>query len=182
MYTIYRLINEDTGRNYIGMTSKPLSERLDRHLWALRRDDHPTDDLQQDWNAGHQALSIQQVRRCATKEQAMKAEIRAINAEISPYNIRRGNPGDLIGRLAPVTPPQLRPYVYAEIASQRTATSAYLTAKYGYSAAMISMIRSGVRTATRPGTGFGDVLTDDATRLDASAPSRFRAHYARAAA
>lgn len=46
---IYAIVNNVTGRKYIGQTSRFLY-RWTKHKLLLRRGEHPNRDLQSDWN------------------------------------------------------------------------------------------------------------------------------------
>jgi group I intron endonuclease len=61
---VYKIENKINGKVYIGQTTDVRS-RFSSHRWALRRGDHPSKDLQADWDKyGADAFSFEVIEKC----------------------------------------------------------------------------------------------------------------------
>lgn len=48
---VYVMTFLPTGKKYVGKTTMPLANRLSSHLWRLKHGNHPSKELQADFNA-----------------------------------------------------------------------------------------------------------------------------------
>jgi predicted GIY-YIG superfamily endonuclease len=171
MYNIYRITNRSNGRTYIGMTKGTVAARFDRHINHLHRGVHCNDQMQRDWHFGFNELVVERIARRTDKEAAKKLETKLMNAEPNPYNIAKGNKGDMAGRTRKIRP-FARPYVYAEVIALKAFPQAWIMENFDIGQPMISMIQNGHRTAPEPQTSFKEVPCDPYTIVEAWNPAR----------
>lgn len=83
-YTIYKLVNQSTGKTYTGVTKK-LKIRTQLHFASLKRGKHNNPGLQADFNRGDK-FSLIEVLTVNTLRDGLKEEVR--NMDNDTYNIR----------------------------------------------------------------------------------------------
>lgn len=75
---VYSILNQHTGKRYIGYTTQGLVKRRDRHLSKLRRDSHHNAHLQSAWNQGDRYLLWIILEVCSSVEEVKTAETKWI--------------------------------------------------------------------------------------------------------
>lgn len=78
MYTVYKIINEQNGREYIGRTKNIRVRKWD-HIYTLNINKHKNPILQNDYNNGHSFYFIE-VKSCLTELESINME-----REMIPY-------------------------------------------------------------------------------------------------
>lgn len=182
MYNIYKIVNIDNGRSYIGMTSGIVKDRYKKHVRHLRNGTHCNTNLQGDWDRGHRFI-VAKITYRKHKEVAKALETKLMNEIEGTYNIAKGNPGDLAGRLMWKFREGNRAHIYAEINAMKGEPQRLIMKRFNISQPMVSMILSGFRTAPQPNTSFANVFCCDLTAAHVLNPanSEFFAMYAEAA-
>jgi hypothetical protein len=170
-YQVYKITNHSNGRTYIGMTQTPFQHRFSRHINALTAGCHVNDLKQSDWNNGDRDFSVELMAVRGNKVAAKALETELMNLEDDPYNIAKGNPGDLNSRIGFKFNVNNRSYVYAEIISLKGVPQGALTQIYGIGQPMVSMIQNGHRTAPLPQTTFADCMSDSRVTVQAANPT-----------
>lgn len=153
MYNIYKITNLTNGRTYIGMTSLLVKVRFKKHTSELHRGVHCNTSLQLDWKAGHDFIATKITHR-KNKSVAKALETKLMNAEPNPYNIARGNPGDLSGLISYKFTGLSRAYAYAEIKAMAGMPQQMVMDLFNIGQPMVSMIQNGHRIAEEPQTSF----------------------------
>lgn len=170
MFTIYKIINLDNNRTYIGMTGDELKNRYSKHVRQMRSNTHFNADMQADWNDGHSFIVTKLTWR-KDKAAAKALETKLMNLELQPYNVAMGNPGCMSGRMGNKFNDNNRSYMYQEIIALRGTPAVDLHKRFNISLSMISMIQMGHRVTTDPQTSFADVLFCDKTEVCVNNPA-----------
>jgi hypothetical protein len=170
MYTIYKIINLENNRTYVGMTKHTTTYRFAKHVQRLRKNTHFNSFMQADWNLGHDFIIVKLANR-KHKESAKALETKLMNLEPIPYNIAMGNKGDMAGYIGAKFTDNNRSYMYAEISALIGVSAQHLSTRFKVGESMISMIRNGHRITLMPGTSFADVFFCDKTETKVEAPA-----------
>lgn len=171
MYTIYKIINLENGRTYIGMTKNTTKYRFAKHVQRLRKNTHFNSFMQADWNLGHDFIIVKLANR-KHKESAKALETKLMNLEPIPYNIAMGNKGDMIGYTGAKFTDNNRSYMYAEISALTGVSARSMAERFNVGEPMISMIRNGHRVTVMPLTSFIGVFFCDKTKTQVDTPAR----------
>lgn len=173
LFALYRITNISTGRAYIGMTND-LKRRIARHHSELRSGVHVNVHMQKDWNEGHTDLEYEVVHTEKNVVMARFLETELMNAETNPYNIRKGNPGDMLETTQHFTY-SYRAYLYKEVADlyvRYDYTVARIRELFKISQPLVSMIVTGKRQTTAPQTSFGTVFSCETTAARVEKPKK----------
>lgn len=85
---VYAIVNEETGRQYIGSTVDFYERKL-KHEAELRKGTHGNRELQADFiQYGERCFSFIVVKVCGNKQQAARMERAMIEAEPGSYNVQ----------------------------------------------------------------------------------------------
>lgn len=182
MYSIYKITNLDNSRTYIGMTEHPVKNRFKKHISELRRGVHVNKEMQADWDEGHTLTVSKQAWR-KEKSNAKALETKLMNLEVMPYNIAKGNDGDLKGLRTDKFNNNSRPYVYSEVKKLIGLPQQLAMDHFNISQVMVSLIQNGHRVTVDPQTSFKDTFSCFLTQVKAAnaAPSNMIAMYREAA-
>ncbi len=88
---IYQITHMESGRKYVGQTSRTARRRWHEHLCSLRKDRHPNRYLQAAWNKyGEPAFKFQIIKEVKSLEELNKEEIKIIQEGTDLYNLSTG--------------------------------------------------------------------------------------------
>ena len=88
---IYQILHIESGKKYIGQTTRPAIERWREHLYPLRKGKHHNRFLQAAWNKyGEQAFKFEILKEVNTLEELNASEIELIQNGSDLFNLADG--------------------------------------------------------------------------------------------